>query len=180
METDETNTMYDLRVEVAARLRDSLHGKTVDMMQPVKPRVPHMLGLVEIGEVFDPKMIEGTLVDPSHEFWDNYYEEVRTKNKAEDELITCIESLRETEDFRISYPHGEDAGIVYVEVDDPTGDDACDYCKEQFTTTCNNCEGELLTAPSLVLHSGYYHIKASIECPECGYEQSFGRRLIRE
>jgi len=179
METESTKTMYDLRVTVAERLRDTLHGKTVDMMQPVKPRLPHMLGFVEIGAVVDPNMIDGSLADPSHEFWDTYYEEVRTRNAVEDELITAIESLKETGHFRMVYPHGEDAGIVYVEVDCPS-DEQTPVSEEQFTTTCSNCDAPLLATPSLVLHGDSYYVKASIECDECEYAQTVSRRLTRE
>lgn len=179
MENDSEKTMYDLRVRVAERLRDTLHGRTVDMMQAVKPRLPHMLGFVDIGEVVDPNMIDGTLIDPNHEFWDDYYVDVRTRNASKDELITSIDSLKETDHFRMVYPHGEDAGIVYVEVDcpDETGEGVLE---EQFTTTCSECNSSLLAAPSLVLHEDSYYVKASITCDECEYSQEFGRRLTRQ
>jgi hypothetical protein len=180
MEANQETTMADLRKEVATLLRDTLHGKTVDMMQTVKPRLPHMLGYTEIGEVFDPNELDGTLLDSRHDFWDDYYETVNTRNKARNEVVTAIETLKEDGKFRMTYPYGEEGGIIYVEVDDPNQYRLQDTPEEQYIITCQECSHTLSARPSLTLYNGYCHLKVSAECEECGFSGQYSRKLIRE
>jgi len=172
--------METLREYVGRQLRDTLHGKEIDMMQAVKPRLPHMLGLLEIGEVIGPSDVDGSILDPTHEFWDNYYKEVNTRNKAEEEVISAVESLKADGLFRMSYPYGEEGGIVYVEVERPELYSERVAGNNSITTPCKECGQTLRTAPRLVLYSDSYHIKFSLNCDECGFDESYRRRLMEE
>lgn len=179
MKADSEKTMKNLRVKVAGLLRETLHGKTVDMMQTVKPRLPHMLGYTEIGKVHDPKNEEGTLMRSRCEWWDDYYKEVETINQAIEEVTMAIETLREDELFRMNYPYGEEGGIIYVEVDDP---EQYSFASPQQTykLPCENCDQTLRTSPRLVLNSGYCDLKVLVECEKCGFSRTYSRKLIRE
>lgn len=136
--------MKDLRRKVAGLLKDTLDGREVDTMQSIEPRLPHMLGFTPIGEPVDPNDLEGTIIDVRNEFWDHYYKDVATRGAARDEVIDAIESLASDNLFRKTYPHGEEAGLVYIEVDDPAqyrldADDgsmvACPSCGESLVVS---------------------------------------------
>jgi hypothetical protein len=167
------NTMADLREEVASRLRNSMHGREIDMMESVKPRVPHMLGITPLGKVHDPNNEEMTLLDTKHPFWQDYEGDVRTKNQVMEKIETAIRSLKEDNIFRMTYPYGEEAEVIYVEVDklQPTAND--------MKTTCAEC-GSILTAqPNLSQDRGHYYLKFSIDCPDCDFSAVFEQNLVR-
>lgn len=169
-----TNTMADLRQECAARLREALHGREIDTLEN-DIEIPHMLGIAPIGTIPTDKVEEGTLLDPAHEFWTDYEEEVRTSGKAHRKVESAIRSLRKDDIFRMTYPYGEEADIVYCEVDEmaESGD-------ALLTTECASCE-ETVEAPlSLELSNGYsdgglYKLVVDVDCPHCGFE-----RLLEE
>lgn len=172
------NNMADLRREVARRLNKTLDGKTVDMMEGVTPRLPHMIGATPLDKVVDPQDFSDTLIDPSHKFWDNYYRDISTEGKATEELITAIETLREQDLFRMVRPYGTEGGIIYCEVDDP------DQYKvmpdpNQYHTTCKSCGETAYASPNLVLTNGHYHLKFTIDCEYCDFTSTFERNLIR-
>lgn len=172
------NDMADLRREVARRLNEALGGKTVDMMEGVKPRLPHMIGATPLDEVVDPEHFSDTLIDPSHDFWDDYYEDISTEGKATEELITAIESLREQDLFRMIRPYGEEAGIIYCEVDDPDQYEIVPN-PTSIETVCKSCGESTTTRPNLVLTNGHYHLTFTIDCEHCDFTSTFERNLIR-
>lgn len=168
------NTMADLRQEIATRLRNSLHGREIDTMDTVTPRVPHMLGVTPLGKVHDPNNEEMTLMDTQHPFWQEYEEDIRTKNKLMEKIETAIRSLKEDNIFKITYPYGEEADIMYCEVEKLSS------TNNDIKTTCKECGALLTTQPDLVENDGYYHLSFSIDCPECEFAASLKRKLIRE
>lgn len=180
MSENTQRTMETLREQVGRQLRDALHGKEIDMMQPVPPRLQHMLGLLDIGEVVGPKHIDDSILDSRHEFWDDYYKEVNTRNAAKEEVISAIESLKADGLFRISYPYGEEGGIVYVEVEDPDQYSMMTGKNNSIMTSCKECGHTLRTAPRLVLYNDYYHLKFSLKCGECGFTGEYRQELIEE
>jgi hypothetical protein len=173
-------TMEELREYTGRRLRDAIHGREIDMMKPVRPHLPHMLGLCDIGEVVAPRVIDGSILDSRHEFWDDYYKEVNTRNKAKSEVISAIESLKADGLFRMSYPYGEDGEIIYVEVDDP--DQYSIRCRQNnsITTHCKECNHTLRTSPDLVLYNNYYHLRFSVACDNCGFTGNYSRKFIQQ
>ena len=167
------NTMADLREEVASRLRNSMHGREIDMMETVKPRVPHMLGITPLNKVHDPKNEEMTLLDTKHPFWQDYEEDIRTKNQVMEKIETALRSLKEDNIFRMTYPYGEEADVIYVEVEklQPTAND--------MKTSCVEC-GTILTAqPNLSQEGNHYILKFSIDCPDCEFSGLYEQNLIR-
>lgn len=169
----------DLREKVTPLLREALHGRTVDMMQSVEPELPHMLGYTEIGVTHDLSSEAGTLLDPSHAFWDDYYRDVETGEDAREEVITAVESLRADGTFQLSYPYGEEGGIAYIEVLDPK-ESRVQGSKETYKLPCENCDQTLRTSPSLVLYSSYCKLKVSVDCGECGFTGTYSRKLVKE
>lgn len=167
------NTMENLREEVASRLRNSMHGREIDMMESVKPRVPHMLGITPLGKIHDPKNEEMTLMDTKHPFWQEYEEDIRTKNQAMEKIETAIRSLKEDDIFRMTYPYGEEAEVIYVECEklQATGND--------MKTTCAECGAILTAQPDLVENSGYYHLRFSLDCDKCDFSRTLEQKLLR-
>lgn len=166
------NTMEDLRREVATRLRNTLHGREIDMIEHKKPRLPHMLGITPIGKIHDPQNEEMTLLDARHQFWSEYEKPISDK-AARQELETAVRSLREDDIFRMTYPYGEEAEVVYCEVDELTTDD-------NIQTSCQECGANLDAQPDLVHNSSSYYISVSLDCDECGFSGTFKRKLLRQ
>ena len=77
------NTMEDLRREVASRMRASLHGREIDMVEQVTPELPHMLGITPLNKIHDPKNEEMTLLDPQHHFWQQYEDDPMEKVRVD-------------------------------------------------------------------------------------------------
>lgn len=127
------NTMADLRRECTRRLRDTVHGREFDMMEK-NVETPHMLGIVPVGVNSNHQVEKGTILDPSHHFWDSFEDDVRTKTGVRKRVESAIRSLKEDDIFEMTYPYGEEADIVYCEVEPVEDSDAvyisveCDEC----------------------------------------------------
>lgn len=165
------NTMADLREEVASRLRNSMHGREIDMMESVKPRVPHMLGITPLGKIHDPQNEEMTLMDTRHPFWQEYEEDISTKNQVMEKIETAIRSLKEDNIFRMNYPYGEEAEVIYIEVD------KLQQMDSTMKTTCAECGAILTAQPNLVEDGDYYTLTFSLDCDVCDFNKTVEQRL---
>lgn len=169
------NTMKDLRREVRQRLYETLDGKEFDMMEGVTPRIPHMLGITSMNAIHTRHSEEGTLLDPHSEFWQSYEEEINTKSKAERKIESAIRSLKEDDLFSMTYPYGEEADIVYCEVE-PVEEQTTDGIIE---TPCPECGTILYTSPILSLTTGPGNIKVSVSCDKCNFSAVYETVLHR-
>lgn len=170
------NTIDDLKEEVALRLRKSLHDREINMMNDVKPRLPHMLGITPIGKVHDPQNEEMTLMDVNHRFWQEYEEPVRTKNKVNELLMETIEQLLDEGKFKKYYPYPDDSlksEVIRCEVERVQSSDT------SMNTTCKECGESLTTQPNLLQEKGHYYLKFSIDCPECEFSGAYRNHLRR-
>lgn len=158
-------TMADLRRECVTRLRETLHGRNIDMLEK-NVTTAHMLGIVPIGVRSNHEVEEGTLLDPEHEFWSDFEEDVNTKGKAKRQIESAIRSLKKEDVLRMTYPYGEDADIVYCEVDElGEADDVL------LPTTCAECEHTIDAELSLE-YGDSYSLQANIDCPHCEFDSS--------
>lgn len=169
-----TNTMADLRREVARRLRETLHGREIDTMEKGTPQMEHMLGVVTLGAISTEKSERGTILDPDHEFWESYYEDIKTENGVRSEIKTAMQSLKDEGVFRVTTPYGEDAGILYVEVGD------IDEKPNRMLTTCAECGGRIPTEPELTFSYGRYRLIFDLDCPDCEFSQTVGELLSNQ
>jgi predicted nucleic-acid-binding Zn-ribbon protein len=172
------NTMKDLRREVRERLHDTLDGKEIDMMDGPTPRLPHMIGVTSLGAIHTHHSEDGTLFDPDHEFWQEYEEEVNTPGKCKRKIESAVRSLKEDDIFRMTYPYGEEADIVYCEVT-PTDNSIDVEPNHTLQTSCPECETELHPSPSLDLHTGSGRIKVSVNCDECEFSAMYEATMHR-
>lgn len=124
-------------------LRDALHGHEIDTMKLGMPEIPHMLGFVSMGDIAGPQDIEGTILEPSHSFWDTYYKDVNTNHAATEEIQTAIQILADDGRLQISQPYGDDGGRMYVEVEEPERDGAfeCPTCGSVIEVQVPNNDG---------------------------------------
>jgi len=157
-----TNTMEDLKREVAYRLRDTLHGSEIDTLENDMPTLEQMLGIVPIGEEKEIGDIEGTILAADHDFWDLYYKDVLTTAAAKEEVESAIYLLRDDGVFNVSTPYGEEAGIWYCEVSG-IGDDNYDG----HTTECVECGASIDADSELVRMGNAYKLRFEIDCPRC-------------
>jgi hypothetical protein len=171
------NTMADLRVMVAKRLRESIHGREIDTMKTVDPRLPHMLGVTPIGQVHAPDNESGTIMDKNHEFWEDYEYNVKTDRDVHENIETAVRSLKEDDIFRITYPYGEEAEVIYCEVDELEENENTNM---NMKTSCKECGTDCYTEPSLSVLGDSYCIKVTVDCPSCNYSGEFQRKLLRQ
>lgn len=112
-----TNTMTDLHREVQHRLYETIDDREMNMVEGPKPRIPHMLGITSMNAIHTRYAEEDTLLDPDHQFWQEYEDEINTKSAATRRIESAIRSLKQDNIFEITYPHGEESDIVYCEVE---------------------------------------------------------------
>lgn len=161
--------MADLREECAVRLRKTLHGREIDMMENTV-HLPHMLGITTIGAIHTRKAETETLLDSDHHFWQDFEEEVNTAGKAKRKVESAVRSLRADGIFRMTYPYGEEAEIVYCEVDEMARGPE----ETTLTTECGGC-GETIDVP-LAMHTNqgdndraFYSLRVNVDCPHCDH-----------
>jgi len=159
-----TTNMNDLRQRVAGLLRETLHGREIDTIEMGQPEIPHMLGIVPIGAISTAEVERGTLIDPTHDFWDDYEKNINTKNKAKKEVRTAMLSLKEDDILNVMMPYGDDAGIMYVEVEQMNSQSG------NIETSCAECGATILTEAELSMAYGKYSITFRLDCPECEFE----------
>ena len=169
------NTMKDLRREVRQRLHESLDGKEIDMMEGVTPELPHMLGITSINAIHTHHSESGTLLDAQSEFWQNYEEDVNTTSKAKRKIESAIRSLKEDDLFTMTYPYGEEADIVYCEVE-PVEEQTDPHILQ---TSCPNCQTNLEPEPSLDLTTSSGHITLAVDCSDCDFAALYETNLHR-
>lgn len=170
-----SNDMEDLRREVQRRLYETLHGKEIDMMEGVTPHIPHMLGITSLNAIHTHHSEEGTLLDPSSDFWENYEEDIETKSAAARKIQTAIRSLKDDGLFEMTWPYGKEADIAYCEVE-PVDNQDTDILIE---SPCPEC-GEILDPePSLNITTGSGHLKLSVKCDECQFTATYGTAIYR-
>lgn len=172
-------TMTHLREEVAERLRETLHGKEVDMLNVVQPRIPHMLGVTPLDETHEPDKEKGTLLDPKYPFWSDYYQDVETRNAVMEETETAVKTLVEDDIVRLTYPHGREAEIIYCEVDEMSTDtNKTEETAMNMKTSCRECGTTLTTQPELVQTTRHYNITVSIDCTKCDFSQVYEQPMV--
>lgn len=173
------NTMADLRERCATRMRKALHGREIDTLEN-SVQIPHMLDITPIGAIHTRKVEEGTIMDPDHRFWQEFEEGVKTEGSVRRKIESAIRSLRKDDIFRMTYPYGEEADIVYCEVDE-MGDRGTPL----LPTTCHDC-GESIEVPLELNYReghdnrGTYTLDANLDCPHCGFSRLMGSNLTRK
>lgn len=169
--------MQDLREEVATRMRAAMHGREIDYYGK-EATYPQMLGIVEFGEKSSSKKEEGTLLDPEHEFWEEWHEDLVTGYSVKQHIQTAIRSLKDDGIFRVSYPYdseGREADTAYVEVDEIGHNALLDT-----TVPCEDC-GSLTQAQCTITYDDErYRLRMVIDCDDCEqsgvYSIGFSRR----
>lgn len=175
-----TNTYAELNEEVATLLHETLHGRTVDMMQSIEPQLEHMLGYTPIGEPVRDHHCSGTLVDPDHEFWDNYKDTIETTTDTREELITSIRILDDKGLFRIDYPYGREGGIAFIEVEKPSDTSHADRASSDLLSTkCFTCGAAIHTAPEIRTVGKEYVLVVPIDCPNCSFQEEIRTSMMQ-
>jgi len=155
--------MSDLKYRIHQLLKENIDGKKVDMLVE-NIELPHMIGVSPIGADHTVSNEVGTLLDPTHSFWNKYEESVTTRTEAYTECETAIRLLKEENVLTMEYPLGQEGDIVYVEVDDIQIDGLeCVNCLS--TNTKHNKELERVDT--------VYVETLTISCMDCGITKTF-------
>jgi len=155
------NYMNDLRTEVATRLRETLDGKEVDMLEE-DILVEHMLGITPIGESVTESDVEDTLLDKNATFWQRWHDSIHTEYDIRKKISSTIKSLMEDDILNILYPYGKDAEIAFIEVNWPADSTV------SIQTTCNSCESTVEASLSLTPVKHSYNMVVAVTCENCG------------
>ena len=108
------NTMRELKHEVQSRLQH-LDGRYFESASTVT--IEEMIGVIEVGEEYHPDKIDGTLLDLSHEFWDEYVRDLNSEKAVREEVQVAIRLLRDEGRFRMVEPEDDELQGVSVEVE---------------------------------------------------------------
>lgn len=157
----------DLKEVVTKRLNESVDGEEVDTLRQ-DVRIPHLLGITPLGTAHDRSNEEDTLLDPNHSFWNEYDENVSSRRDAVANIDRVLRLLRKEGTLEILYPYGEEADIVYIEVDGDTG------------TECAEC-GSIETATRTwheVAGNQYVYV-LQVSCQECEFTGEYETLLTR-
>lgn len=93
------NTMKDLKSEVLDRMQH-LDGRYFGSASLVS--IESMLGIIQPGDTYHPDMSDDTLLDSSHEFWQDYEQPIKSESDAREEVQIAIKMLRNEGRFIIS------------------------------------------------------------------------------
>jgi len=178
------NTMRDLQDVVAEHIYQTMHGREINDSRLGPVLVPHMLGITPIGKTHDEDNERDTILDPEHEFWQTYIEDVDTRALAMSKIITAIKLLKDHDTLNITYPDGVDGDIMYVEVEPPNEDIMppafADPQPPVVPAECVNC-GQMATARvRLVPRMNGYNARYSVYCSACDTTGMYSVALTRE
>lgn len=106
--------MKDLKEEVLQRLQ---HLDGIRVESPNSITIEQMLGIVELDEKRDPDDIDGTILDPDHDFWDGYMrDDIDTAVQTMKEVRFAIRLLKDEGKFKLIEPEDKELPGVYVDV----------------------------------------------------------------
>jgi len=159
-----TNTMEDLRDAIAQRMKDAIHGREFDTVDGSMPKTPHMLGVIPTGAISTPEAEKGSILDPAHEFWSTYEKDIETRGGVKREVETAIQSLADDDVLEMTMPHGEDAGIYYVEVDYNQNE------RQSLDVACEECGSFAPVTERIKQNSGHYWFEFEVDCAECTFD----------
>lgn len=148
-------------------LKETLDGREIDMMHH-EIETPHMIGVSPIGSSHSRSNEHDTILDPQHSFWEKASQNPSSRREIREKVERSIRILKEKDVFRVLYPYGEEAEVVYTEVDGPPGVE-CAECgsTETYSRDRIECIGES------------YAYVFRIDCLSCDYDGVFERPLSR-
>ena len=157
----------DLKEVVKKRLQQSVDGEEVDTLRQ-EVTIPHLLGITPLGGAHDRSNEEDTLLDPNHSFWEKYDENVSSRRDAFSHIDRALRLLKEDDTLEIMYPYGEEADIVYMEINGAQ-ETECVECgsSETYTNTWFEVAGR------------HYAQVLEVNCQECGFSGQFERVYSR-
>jgi hypothetical protein len=164
--------MNDLRTEVAIRLRETLDGKEVDMLED-DILIEHMLGIAPLGDPVSESDTDNTLLDKNATFWQRWHDTIHTEYDIRKKISSTIKSLMEDGILNISYPYGKDAEIAFIEVNWPSDSSV------SIHTTCNNCESIVDASLSLGPVKNSYNMVVEVACENCGKDSVYESHMTR-
>lgn len=167
------NTMEDLRREVASLMRETIHGREIDTLENTV-EIPHMIGVTPIEEPHASKNNRGTILDPSHEFWDEWHDDFVTESTTSQKVESAIRSLAEDKIFENTYPYGESADIIIPKID------RVEKMKVDVSTRCLECGEEIIPSLSIEDSSSTYELEFSVSCADCGNGGIYSTNFIRK
>lgn len=120
------NKMSHLKTAVLRQLQH-LDGMRIERPEDISTE--QMLGIVDLDEERHPGDLDGTLLDPGHEFWADYVrDDVNTRVQTEKEVRFAIRLLKDEGKFRLVEPEDKELPGVYVDVADTVEtEEALDY-----------------------------------------------------
>jgi len=176
--------MRDLQDVVAEHIYQTMHGREINDARLGPVLVPHMLGITPIGKEHNEENETGTILDPDHEFWQAYIEDIDSHKMALAKIITAIKLLKDHDKLNITYPDGEDGDIMYIEVEPPNEDIMPPAFAEPqppvIPAECVNCGQTATARVRLVPSMSGYNARYSVYCSACETTGVYSAPLTRE
>ena len=167
------NTMKDLKELVAQQIDDTIGGHMFDLTSE-NLTVTQMIGVAEIDGEKEAYQTDGTILDSSHRFWENWYDGKVTQFSTFELIEAAIYLLVKDETLLITDVYGEDSDLVYVEVD---------YTPENHVNTsvrCQECGHPAGASVEFLPASPNYNLQMNITCAHCGESGVYTSVLVKE
>jgi len=107
------NTMKDLKTLIAKQIDRTIGGHMFDLTSE-NLTVTQMIGVAEIDGEKEAYQTSGTILDPAHNFWENWYDGKLTQFNTFELIEAAIYLLVQEETVLITDVYGEDSDLVYA------------------------------------------------------------------
>lgn len=156
--------MKELKEKVHRKVYDNLHTESVTDDIGLQ----EMLGVGEI---------EDSLIDPTHDFWDDYEKEISAMQDSKHELQFAILSLRDDGEIAILEPFGEGAERVFVKVKEPNYGSGTDRPYPEFGD-CPECGDPFVNLDfGVKTFYGKVYLVTKLDCAGACDEQEYEQLL---
>jgi len=167
------NTMKDLKTLIAKQIDRTIGGHMFDLTSE-NLTVTQMIGVAEIDGEKEAYQTSGTILDPAHNFWENWYDGKLTQFNTFELIEAAIYLLVQEETVLITDVYGEDSDLVYVEVD---------YTPENHVNTsvrCDACGQSAGASVEFLPTSPNYTLQINIACEHCGDSGVYTSVLVKQ
>lgn len=171
----EMNTLQDLREIVAYKIDESICGREIDIHEN-DITLPEIIGVVDIGETATYDDIDGSILSPSHEVWDDWHSDITSEYEAREKIQAAVTALTNKNILELPYLY-DDRDIVEPRVNY----DMLHATSSANTVSiqCNSC-GNLATGTVNYSPSGNsYQMKLNVTCRSCDEEGVYVSQFTR-
>jgi hypothetical protein len=167
------NTMEDLKGVVAQQIDGTIGGHMFDLTKE-NLTVTQMIGVAEIDGDEEAYQTEGTILDPGHTFWTNWYDGRVTQFDTFELIEAAIYLLVQEQTVLITDVYGEESDLVYVEVDHTP------ESRVNTSVLCDTCGEPAGASVNFLPTSPNYMLQMTITCEHCGESGVYTSVMVKQ